>query len=133
MMEKTRIIILGGGFAGVYCANRLESYARHAPTDVVLISRHAYILFYPLLVEAGTGSAEARHCAAAIRSFFKKTRFRMGEIQVIDTKAQVVTFRRGLEGDVEHLPYDHLVLSLGSVTSIPPVPGLAETALQMKS
>src|SRR5207244_6135230 len=109
------------GFAGVYCAQGLESYARRTPTEVVLISRRDYLLFYPLLVEAGTGSAEARHCAAAIRSFFKKTRFRMGEIQAVDTKAQVVTFRRGLEGDVEHLPYDHLVLTLGSVTSIPPV------------
>src|ERR1041385_6877275 len=125
-----RILILGGGFAGVYCAHNLERYARRLNTEIVLISRHDYLLFYPLLVEAGTGGAEARHATAAIRSFFKKTHFRMGEIQAVDTKAQTVTFRRGMEGDIENSLYDHLVLALGSVTKQPPVPGLTEYAFE---
>jgi len=128
-----RIVILGGGFAGVYCAQALERRAKKLPVEVVLISHHDYLLFYPLLIEAGTGSAEVRHAVVSIRAFLKKTVFRMGEVQEIDAQSRQVIYRRGLEGEIEKVSYDHLVCAWGSVTRQPAVPGLREYGLQMKT
>ena len=130
---RRRIIILGGGFAGVYCAQELERAAKRMDLEVILISRHDYLLFYPLLIEAGTGSAEARHAVVSIRAFLKKTNFRMGEVLSVNAEKRQVTYRRGREGDIETLSCDHLVFAWGSVTRLPDVPGLIEHGLQMKS
>ena len=55
-----RIVIVGGGFAGAYCAQELERRLRPGEAEVVLLDRNNYFVFYPLLVEAGTGSLEPR-------------------------------------------------------------------------
>ena len=68
-----RIVIIGGGFAGAYCAQALEREARRHNMDVLLIDRHNYFVFYPLLVEAGTGSLEPRHAVVPLRKFARST------------------------------------------------------------
>ena len=132
---KPRILIVGGGFAGAYCAQALERKLRPGEAEIVLVDRNNYFIFYPLLVEAGTGSLEPRHAVVSIRSFLRRTRFVMGEITAVDTAARQVTCRLPGGGTAEvTLDYDQLVLAPGSVTRLPAdVPGLAERGFEMKS
>lgn len=130
---KSRIVILGGGFSGAYCAQALQPSARKGLLDVTLIDRHNYFVFYPLLIEAGTGSLHPRHAVVSIRSFTGKCAFRMAEITGLDVAGRRITYH--IEGTEIHdsIRYDHLVLALGSVTRVPPVPGLKKHGFEIKS
>lgn len=131
-VRPRRIVILGGGFAGAYCAQQLEKELRNTDVQIWLLDRNNYFVFYPLLVEAGTGSLEPRHAVVSLRSFLKRTEFRMAEILDVEPKRQRVHYHRiGAEEHAE-LGYDHLVIALGSVTRLPNVPGLAEHGFQLK-
>ncbi|MBU0754745.1 MAG: NAD(P)/FAD-dependent oxidoreductase [Planctomycetes bacterium] len=130
---KPKIVILGGGFGGAYCAQALEKAVRQGLIDVTLIDRHNYFVFYPLLVEAGTGSLHPRHAVVSIRNFTKAATFRMAETRFVDFSAQRVGYQLSGSDRVETVPYDHLVLALGSVSRLPEVPGLKEHAFEMKS
>lgn len=131
--NRQRIVVLGGGFGGAYAAQQLEKKLAKSGHEIVLIDRQNFILFTPLLVEAGTGRLEPRHAVVPIRSFVKKARFIMGEIVDVDETSQEVLYRLGGSGTPRRLHYDHAVLSLGSVTKMPGVPGLKEHAFEMKS
>lgn len=130
---RKRIVIVGGGFGGAYLAQRLEADAERLGYDVLLLDRRNYFVFYPLLVEAGTGSLEPRHAVVAIRDFLRRTDFLMAELTAVDAKEQVLIAQvPGTE--IRHrIPYDHLVLALGSVTRMPPVPGLKEYGFEIKT
>ena len=93
-MDKTRpIVILGGGFAGAYCARSLEKTLGRLNTDICVIDRNNYFIFYPFLIEAGTGSIEPRHAVIPLRSFLKTANFLRAEITGIDTNRQSVSYR----------------------------------------
>ena len=72
---RKRIVILGGGFGGAYCAQALERSLRGSDTEVVLIDRNNYFIFYPLLMEAGTGSLEPRQRCG---NSWQQSQFRCG-------------------------------------------------------
>ncbi|MCB2203500.1 NAD(P)/FAD-dependent oxidoreductase [bacterium] len=133
MMErKRRVVVLGGGFAGAYCAQQLERRVDRSATEIILIDKRNYFVFYPLLVEAGTGSLEPRHAVVALRHFLKHTVFRMGRVQSIDFDQRRVRFMQEDPFDSGELEYDHLVIALGSVTNLPPVEGLREHGFELK-
>ncbi|MGE3107170.1 MAG: NAD(P)/FAD-dependent oxidoreductase [Phycisphaerales bacterium] len=129
-----RIVILGGGYGGVYCAQALERRLRRpVQAQITLVDRHNYFVCYPLLVEAGTGSLEPRHAVVSIRAFLKRSRFMMAEVTAVDTARRIVTVRLAETGQTHELPYDHLVIALGSITRLPNVPGLRQFAGELKS
>jgi NADH:ubiquinone reductase (H+-translocating) len=131
-----RIVIAGGGFGGAYCARQLESSLRAGEADILLIDRKNYFAFSPLLVEAGTGSLQPRHAVVSLRSFLRRARFRMARVEAIDLAARELAVRVDAghrASPLERVPYDHLVIALGSVTKVPDVPGVAEHAFEMKS
>jgi NADH dehydrogenase len=131
--QRKRVVVVGGGFGGAYAGQAL---ARKAPRDVevVLIDRRNFLLFYPLLIEAGVGQLEPRHVTVPIRKFLgRRAKFVMAEVERIDLAQQRIEFRvAGLEA-AEALHFDHLILAPGSVTKFPPIPGLEEHAFQLKS
>jgi NADH dehydrogenase len=127
-----RIVIVGGGFGGAYCAQALERRLRGRDAAVLLLDRNNYLLFYPLLIEAGTGSIEPRHAVVSIRSFLRRTDFRMARVLGVDRARHVVHYQLVGGEEVRAAPYDHLVLAPGSVTMLPPVPGLREHGYEMK-
>src|SRR5438477_1256791 len=88
-----RIVILGGGFGGAYCAKALEKQLQDGSCEVVVIDRHNYFVFYPLLIEAGTGGIEPRHAVIPVRPFLTKTHFYTGEIQSVDATAQKISYK----------------------------------------
>lgn len=130
--RRTRIVILGGGFAGAYCAQELERRVGD-DVEIVLINRHNYFIFYPLLVEAGMGALQPRHALVGIRSFLKRTQFIMAEIVDVELPEQEVMYQVAGEESPRVMHYDHLVVALGSVTNLPNVPGLKEHGYEMKS
>jgi len=128
-----RVVIIGGGFGGAYCAQALERRLRKGEAHVILIDRQNYFVFYPLLVEAGSGSVEPRHAVVSIRSFLRRAEFKMAEVTGIDTaRREILTRVADGAGGQGRLSYDHLVIAAGSITRMPPVPGLREHGFQMK-
>ncbi|MDP6987011.1 MAG: NAD(P)/FAD-dependent oxidoreductase [Phycisphaerales bacterium] len=132
---RKRIVILGGGFGGSYLARELTRRSLGLDADVVIIDRNNYFIFYPLLVEAGCGSIEPRHCTVPIREFAPKAELLMAEVAALDTDTQRVHFQLVGDDQCRAIEYDHLVIALGSVTRIMPddvVSGVREHAFFIK-
>ncbi len=132
MHSRPRIVILGGGFAGAYCAQSLEKHVRGADAEVSLINESNYFIFSPLLIEAGTGSLEPRHAVVPLRAFLTSTRFIMATVRGVDLDSQRVGYRLWGSDHDDEIPYDHLVVAPGSITRIPDVPGLKRFGFQIK-
>jgi NADH dehydrogenase len=131
--QTTRILILGGGFGGVYTALHLQkTFKRDPAVEITLVDRDNYFLMTPLLFEAGSGVLEPRHAVTPIRSLLDKARFVEADVQSIDLDARVVRARHSPASKEYELPFDHLVLSLGGVPNRALVPG-SEHALTFKT
>jgi len=130
-----RILILGGGFAGVETARHLERLTRRRDdVEIWMVSRENFTLFTPLLPEVCSGMLEARHCVTALRSQLKRPSSWAvtGEVIGIDldvTQVHVV----GGDGDVHRLNYDSLVIALGGETATFGIKGIREYAVGMKT
>lgn len=129
----TRIVILGGGFAGVAVAHRLERRLRPDEAEITVVSRDNFTLFTPMLPEVSSGGIETRHVVTPVRAQLHRSRFVLGEIDALELDACSVEARHPITGDITTLGYDHLVLALGSVTSTFGIPGVAEHALPLKT
>ena len=132
MHFRPRIVILGGGFAGAYCAQSLEKHLAGRGAEVSLINESNYFIFSPLLIEAGTGSLEPRHAVVPLRAFLRSTRFIMATVRGVDLDLQRVGYRLWASAHDDEVPYDHLVVALGSITRLPAVPGLKQFGFQIK-
>src|SRR5256885_73225 len=129
----TRVVILGGGFAGVYTAKYLTALlGSRKDVEVELLSAENYFVFQPLLPEVAAGGIAATHVVNPIREIVPRARFRCCQVKTIDldTKRVLVSQGEGLE--LVSVPYDHLVFCLGKVTSFASMPGVSEHALAMK-
>ncbi len=133
-MPDKRVVILGAGFGGVAAAQRLEQLLRNEKrVEVTLVSRSNYLLFTPMLAEVASGALAARHISAPVRAALPRTYFRRAEVEAVDTDTQVVRVRPGATHPIETLPYDHLVLALGSVSNYLGLPGVEENAFTLKT
>jgi NADH dehydrogenase len=129
--EKTRIVILGGGFGGVTTARHLERLCkRRQDVEIVLVSRDNFVLMTPLLFEVCSGALEASHCSLPIRAFLRTTRFVEAVVQSVDLERRVVHLSSG--GEPNELAYDQLVLALGGMTNRRMIPG-SEHAFTFKT
>src|SRR6516225_5147484 len=128
---KIRILILGGGFGGVYTARHLEKLCKHQPDiEIVLVSRDNFLLMTPLLFEACSGSLDLSHCSFPIRAFLSKARFCEATVENIDLDRRAV--RLTAPGQDVELAYDHLVLALGARTNQTMISG-SENAFTFKT
>ena len=126
-----RIVILGGGFGGVYTARHLERLVRHhSDVEIVLVSRDNFLLMTPLLFEVFSGTLELRHCSFPVRAFLRTTRFVEAAVESIDLERRVVHL--GAAGVSGELAYDQLVLALGTRTNRAMIPG-SEHAFTFKT
>ena len=132
-----RIVILGGGFAGVYAALRLEKLlARRPEVEICLVSRDNFFLFTPMLHEIAASDLEITNIVNPLRKLLRRVKVFVGEVEQIDLPYKSVVVSHGHPADdfhSHHLEYDHLVLALGSITNFFNLPGLSERALAMKS
>jgi len=131
---RTQIIILGGGFGGVYAAMHLEKQLAHEPNvDITLVNRENFFLFTPMLHEVAASDLDITHIVNPIRKLLHRTTFFEGDVEYIDLPNKSVGVAHGYEPHTHALPYDHLVLALGSITNFFNLPGLEDHALTMKS
>jgi NADH:ubiquinone reductase (H+-translocating) len=120
--RKTRIVVLGGGFGGVYTARHLEQLCKRRPdVEIVLVSRDNFLLVTPLLFEVCSGTLDLRHCAFPVRAFLRTTRFAEGTVRSIDLEHRTVHV--DCAGRSRTLTYDQLVLALGALTNQNMIPG----------
>jgi NADH dehydrogenase len=132
--RRTQIVILGGGFAGVEAARYLDrTAANRADVEVTLVSRDNFTLFTPMLDEVASGDLEPAQICNPLRKLFRHVTVLSGEIKAIDLAARQVTLSYGIGLHTRELPFDHLVLALGSETSYSGIPGVAEHALGIKT
>jgi NADH dehydrogenase len=130
-----RVLILGGGFAGVLTAQALERrLGRRTDVEIWLVSRDNFMLFTPLLPEVCSGVLEPRHVVNALRGMVKRPSSWCitAEAREIDLDGKVVTVLGG-DGDLHRLHYDTLVLALGGVTHTFGIPGIDQHAVGMKT
>jgi len=133
-VEKKRILILGAGFAGLYSALQFEkTLARDPDIEVILVNRENFFLFTPMLHEVAASDLDMTHIVNPIRKFFKQVQFFEGDVESIDLLGRKVVVSHGINDHRHELHYDHLLITLGSVTNFFNLPGLAERALTMKS
>lgn len=123
-----RIVVVGGGFAGLHLVRRLEGRLRPDEAELTLVDRNNFHLFTPLLYQVATGELPAHAVAYPLRVSLARAgcRFVRAETQAVDVTDRVV---RTSEGD---FPYDHVVIVPGSVTNDYGIPGVREHALTVK-
>lgn len=128
-----RIVVLGGGFAGLYVVQWLEKlFKHHAGVEITLMSRNNYFLMTPFLFEAGSGVLEPRHAVTPVRRIFKRARFIEAEVEKIDLEKKCALGRHAPGGHEYEIEFDHLVLALGGVTNRSLIPG-ADQAIAFKT
>ena len=133
-MKKTNVIILGGGFGGVYAALRLDkTLARRADIEVTLVSRDNFLLFTPMLHEVASGDLNPSDIVNPIRRMLKRVQFVQADVRSIDLAAKRVQCTRDLRRVALDLDFDHLVLALGSETNFFGMHGVAENAVTLKT
>jgi len=131
---RKRVLILGGGFAGLTVAMELEKKLAHDPSvELTLVNRENFFLFTPMLHEVATSDLDLTTIVNPARKMLRRVRFLAGEVDHIDISQRKVLFSHGFDHHHHTLEFDFLVLGLGSVTNLFGIPGLREYALTMKT
>ncbi len=126
-----RILILGGGFSGVKCAQTLLRNLSPQEAEVVLFNTENHLVFTPLLADVIGASVKPLDVVVPLRQLLPGVVCRTEEILAVDLPAQTVEYRSS-DGQPCHLAYDHLVLACGNVANLHAIPGMAEYAYPLK-
>jgi NADH:quinone reductase (non-electrogenic) len=111
-----RVLILGGGFGGIYAALELERVLRRNSSVVItLVTRENYFLFTPLQHEVAASDLELSAVVNPLRKLLRRVRTFTGCIETINLESKCVAVSHGFDRHVHELPYDHLILALGSI------------------
>ncbi len=131
---KTRVVILGGGFGGLYTALEIErGLARDPDVQVTLVNHDNFFLFTPMLHEVAASDLDMTHIVNPIRKLIKRVQFFQGDIEHIDLHNKAVDVSHAADHHHHRLEYDHLVIGVGNITNFYDLPGLEQHALTMKS
>ncbi|WP_345620493.1 NAD(P)/FAD-dependent oxidoreductase [Streptomyces ziwulingensis] len=139
--ERVRILVVGGGYVGMYTALRLQrklsAELRRGEAEITVVTPDPYMTYQPFLPEAAAGSISPRHVVVPLRRVLGRCRVIVGEAESIDharRTAAVTTLATGeARTGARPLRYDELVLAPGSVSRALPVPGLAEHGIGFKT
>src|SRR3954470_21201482 len=126
------VVIAGGGFGGAMAARQLERLLPKQSARLVLVNDVNFLLYTPFLPEAAAGTLEPRHVVTPLRDILSRTYLRLGAVDSHDPASRTVEIRSH-EGEVAEVRYDALLLALGSVSRVLPIPGLGEHAIGFKS
>jgi NADH:ubiquinone reductase (H+-translocating) len=127
-----RVLILGGGFGGLYAARKLERLLPPAAAHITVVNDVNFMLYTPLLPGAAGGTIEPRHVVVPLREQLRRSQLKLGTVTGADPTQRHVTVVSP-EGDEETLTYDQLIVTLGSTSRTLPIPGLAEHAMGFKT
>ena len=133
MPTPPRIVIVGGGFAGVYAARSLEKRLKPWEAEICLINRENYFVFQPLLPEVISGAIGLVETVSPIRRLCPRTQLYVRDVESVDLKAKVVRMTPAMRPRALELAYDYLIMAPGTVTDFSGMPGLAEYALPFRT
>ena len=132
MADRPHILIVGGGYVGMYTALRLQRKLRRGEADVTVVDPRNYMQYQPFLPETAAGSLEPRHVVVPLRKVLRRCRVLTGTVTAIDHARKVATVAP-VEGPEQQVPYDVVVVAPGSVVRTLPIPGLAEEGIGFKT
>jgi len=133
-MKTTRIVIAGGGFAGLYAAIHFDKrLARRADVEVTLISRENFILFTPMLHEVAAGDLYPADIVNPLRRILRHVTVVEADVCTVDLPGRIVGCRAGIAERELNFEFDHLLLALGSETNFFNMDGVRDWAVTMKS
>src|ERR1043166_7490963 len=131
-MTKPRIIIVGGGFAGVKCAATLSRELTADKAEIVLFNSENHLVFSPLLAEVVGSSVNPMDVVVPLRQLLPGIFCRTEEVQNIDASANEVEYVAE-DGRLARMRYDQAVIASGNVTNLAVVPGMADHAFALKT
>jgi NADH dehydrogenase len=132
MSQRQRVVIIGGGFAGVKCAQQLRRGLPADQLEVVVFNRENHMVFHPLLAEVAGASIDPDSVAAPLRQFLDRVDCRTEHVTAIDVAAQHVVYE-SRDGRGERLPFDYLVIACGRSVNLNAVPGMSDHAFALKT
>jgi NADH:ubiquinone reductase (H+-translocating) len=128
--SPTRVLVAGGGYIGLYTCLVLEK-ALGARAEITLVAPQSYMTYQPFLPEAASGNIEPRHVVIPLRRTLRGTRVVTGRLAALDHPRR--TARVVLQEAEQEIPYDHVVIGIGSVSRVLPVPGLGDSAIGFRT
>lgn len=139
--QTTRVLIVGGGYVGMYTALRLQKKLRgrlrRGEVQITVVDPHSYMTYQPFLPEAAAGNLEPRHVVAPLRRVLRRCTILNGRVTKIDHGSRVANVRVAgaelLEDGTRELTYDLIVVAAGSISRTLPIPGLAEWGVGFKT
>ncbi|MCW5250187.1 NAD(P)/FAD-dependent oxidoreductase [Streptomyces sp. SHP 1-2] len=141
MKERARILVVGGGYVGMYTALRLQrnlrGELRRGEAEITVVTPDPYMTYRPFLPEAAAGSISPRHVVVPLRRVLDRCRVVVGQVRSIDHTTRTATLTTLATEDegtgARRTTYDELVLAPGSVARTLPVPGLAEHGIGFRT
>lgn len=131
-MPSKRIVIIGGGFAGVACAKTLRKRLKPDQCEIVMFNRENHMVFHPLLAEVAGASINPDAVAAPLRQTLPSIHCRTETVEKIDLVNNRIEFESH-DGWIRPMTYDHLVIACGRIANLGRVPGMADHALPLKT
>ena len=130
--QPARIVIVGGGYVGMYTALRLQRKLSRGRGEITVIDPQSTMTYQPFLPEAAAGSLEPRHVVVSLRRVLKRCRVVTGSVTRVEHARRTVTVRL-TDDETYELAYDLLVMCPGSISRLLPIPGLAEHGIGFKT
>ncbi|WP_306232714.1 NAD(P)/FAD-dependent oxidoreductase [Agrococcus beijingensis] len=127
-----KILIVGGGYAGLYTARGLERLLNASEAEITIVDPLPYMTYLPFLPEVAAGSIEPRHAIVPLRRHLSRTKVIQAKVTNVDHAAKVATIQPE-GGEASTIAYDVIVMTAGSVSRTFPIPGVADQAIGMKT
>lgn len=127
------MVILGGGFVAIGVVRAARRAIRRGDLDVTVVDRENYHFYHGLVSEFVLGRVAPTNVLSPCRRIFPGARFALAETDSVDLAGRKISIRRHLDGVQQEMPYDHLILGLGSADNLEMYPGLAEHAFKLKT
>lgn len=130
--SRKRILILGGGFAGVKCARTLTKHLSPSEYEIVLFNRENHMVFHPLLAEVASAAVQPKDVAAPLRQLLHGVKCRTEDVLSIDIANKLVEYE-GYDGKRRQMAYDQVVISCGNTSNLSLIPGMDDHAFALKT
>src|SRR5579875_3263062 len=130
--RSRHILIVGGGYVGMYTALRLQRRLKRTEATITVVDPQSYMTYQPFLPEAGAGSLEPRHVVVPLRRVLRRCEVLTGRITSINHAGRVAHFEPA-EGPGRDINYDVLVFAAGSIARTLPIPGLAACGIGFRT
>src|SRR3954452_14844667 len=130
--QRPHILVIGGGYVGMYTALRLQRKLRAGEASVTVVEPQSYMTYQPFLPETGAGSLEPRHVVVPLRRVLRRCRVLNANVASVDHARRTARLTP-TEGEPFDVTYDVLIMAPGSIARTLPIPGLRECGIGFRT